>query len=258
MVEKLCQRFRVATEPRQWNDIALCLSLLPYQSEKCVRMLIDNMPFYWDKLYEPKVFGHFCDIIVKAKKFQKSESKLLLEDFERKVMELNEKNADLHLVQSIPLKKEKKAVASRVKKATKALKDMRIVDDEDDDVLLNGSDEDVMAGKKKGALSQGQARKKWTVESGDEAIQSGEEGDAAAAKSIPPISRSRPMRKAALAGKIRRAMSDNDEEGEGEGEGEGEDEDDEGQRGERKAVEADDGDQKRRVPRGAGGSRVKY
>lgn len=37
IIEKLCQRFRLVSEPRQWQDIAYCLSLLPYKSERTVK-----------------------------------------------------------------------------------------------------------------------------------------------------------------------------------------------------------------------------
>jgi condensin complex subunit 1 len=42
IVEKLCQRFRLATEERQWRDIAFCLSLLPFKSERSVKKLIEG------------------------------------------------------------------------------------------------------------------------------------------------------------------------------------------------------------------------
>lgn len=42
IVEKLCQRFQMANEPRQWRDIAFCLSLLPFNSEIAVRKLVEG------------------------------------------------------------------------------------------------------------------------------------------------------------------------------------------------------------------------
>ncbi|KAH7345411.1 non-SMC mitotic condensation complex subunit 1-domain-containing protein [Rhizoctonia solani] len=67
IVEKLCQRFRSATEERQWRDIAFCLSMLPYKSERSVKKLIEGLPFYQDKLHEETVFTRFSDILVKAR-----------------------------------------------------------------------------------------------------------------------------------------------------------------------------------------------
>lgn len=67
IVEKLCQRFRVAVEERQWRDIAFCLSMLPYKSERSVKKLIEGLPYYQDKLYEETVFQRFNDILVKAR-----------------------------------------------------------------------------------------------------------------------------------------------------------------------------------------------
>ncbi|KAJ1311862.1 hypothetical protein OPQ81_010322 [Rhizoctonia solani] len=67
IVEKLCQRFRSVTEERQWRDIAFCLSMLPYKSERSVKKLIEGLPFYQDKLHEETVFMRFNEILVKAK-----------------------------------------------------------------------------------------------------------------------------------------------------------------------------------------------
>ncbi|CAE6439777.1 unnamed protein product, partial [Rhizoctonia solani] len=67
IVEKLCQRFRSAAEERQWRDIAFCLSMLPYKSERSVKKLIEGLPFYQDKLHEETVFMRFSEILAKAK-----------------------------------------------------------------------------------------------------------------------------------------------------------------------------------------------
>ncbi|PFH48881.1 hypothetical protein AMATHDRAFT_64397 [Amanita thiersii Skay4041] len=67
IVEKLCQRFRLTEDPRQWRDIAYCLSLLPYKSEKSVKKLIEGLQFYRDKLHEPVVFDRFTEILTKAR-----------------------------------------------------------------------------------------------------------------------------------------------------------------------------------------------
>jgi len=66
IVEKLCQRFRFTEEPRQWRDIAYCLSLLPFKSERSVKKLIEGLQFYRDKLHEPIVFERFTEILTKV------------------------------------------------------------------------------------------------------------------------------------------------------------------------------------------------
>lgn len=66
IVDKLCQRFRLADEPRQWRDIAFCLSLLPYKSERSVKKLVESLPFYQDKLHEGEVFERFNEILTKV------------------------------------------------------------------------------------------------------------------------------------------------------------------------------------------------
>ena len=67
IVEKLCQRFRLSEDPRQWRDIAFCLALLPFKSERSVKKLIEGLQFYRDKLHEEVVFGHFAEILSKAR-----------------------------------------------------------------------------------------------------------------------------------------------------------------------------------------------
>lgn len=70
IVEKLCQRFRLATEERQWRDISFCLSLLPFKSERSMKKLIEGLPFYQDKLHEETVFRRFSEILAKVRSTQ--------------------------------------------------------------------------------------------------------------------------------------------------------------------------------------------
>ncbi|KAH9858536.1 non-SMC mitotic condensation complex subunit 1-domain-containing protein [Lenzites betulinus] len=67
IVEKLCQRFRLSDDPRQWRDIAFCLSLLPFKSERSVKKLIEGLQFYRDKLHEEAVYTRFQEILTKAR-----------------------------------------------------------------------------------------------------------------------------------------------------------------------------------------------
>ncbi|SNX84253.1 related to YCS4 - subunit of condensin protein complex [Melanopsichium pennsylvanicum] len=67
VVEKLCQRFRLTNSERQWRDIAFCLSLLPYKSERSIKKLIEGLPFYQDKLYHAEVYKRFQEILAKAR-----------------------------------------------------------------------------------------------------------------------------------------------------------------------------------------------
>ncbi|KAF5357209.1 hypothetical protein D9756_006855 [Leucocoprinus leucothites] len=84
IVEKLCQRFRFSEDPRQWRDIAYCLSLLPFKSEKSAKKLIEGLQYYRDKLHEPGVYGRFEEILVKILEEHKAQGE---EDqaFEKKI-----------------------------------------------------------------------------------------------------------------------------------------------------------------------------
>ncbi|TIA70796.1 hypothetical protein E3P91_02896 [Wallemia ichthyophaga] len=67
IIDKLCQRFRLARDEKQWRDVAFCLSLLPFKSERSIKKLMEGLPFYTDKLHEPVVFKRFVEILAKAR-----------------------------------------------------------------------------------------------------------------------------------------------------------------------------------------------
>ena len=66
MVDKLCQRFTNTEDERIWRDIAFCLSLLPFKSERSVRKLLEGLPNYQDKLHIESVHKSFQEIILKV------------------------------------------------------------------------------------------------------------------------------------------------------------------------------------------------
>lgn len=65
-MEKLCQRFKNLDDRRQWRDIAYCLSLLPYKTEKSFKKLTEGIAHYQDKLNESDVHKYFTEIIAKV------------------------------------------------------------------------------------------------------------------------------------------------------------------------------------------------
>jgi condensin complex subunit 1 len=77
LVEKLCLRFRLSQNERQWSDLAFCLSLLQY-SERSLRRLSENLPCYADKLHSPKVYETFCSILAGISKTSKPELKVCI------------------------------------------------------------------------------------------------------------------------------------------------------------------------------------
>ncbi|EPQ52403.1 hypothetical protein GLOTRDRAFT_132468 [Gloeophyllum trabeum ATCC 11539] len=116
IVEKLCQRFRLSEEPRQWRDIAFCLSLLPFKSERSVKKLIEGLQFYRDKLHEETVFAYFTEILTKArsnKSANKPDSEL--DEFERILEEHKRQGEEDHLLEK---RAEKKKAAAK-KRATR-------------------------------------------------------------------------------------------------------------------------------------------
>lgn len=77
LVEKLCFRFKVTEQERQWRDIAYCLSLLNY-TEKTIKKLIDNITLFKDKVQVQEVYDYFRRIISNSLKLAKPELKVSL------------------------------------------------------------------------------------------------------------------------------------------------------------------------------------
>jgi condensin complex subunit 1 len=86
LVEKLCHRFRGTHELTQWRDIAHCLSVLNY-SDRATKKVVELFKCYGDKLADGQVYESFQTIVTKCRKFCKSETKGLLDEFETKLTE---------------------------------------------------------------------------------------------------------------------------------------------------------------------------
>ncbi|KAI8436852.1 hypothetical protein MSG28_010306 [Choristoneura fumiferana] len=86
LVEKLCQRFKLSTEERQWRDLAFCLSLFNY-NERTLRKLIENLDCYKDKLHCNGVMQCFNTIMTNASKMAKNEVKALITELGDKIEE---------------------------------------------------------------------------------------------------------------------------------------------------------------------------
>ncbi|KAG9054632.1 Condensin complex subunit [Serendipita sp. 407] len=120
LVEKLCQRFRDTTDEKQWRNIAFCLSLLPYKSERSLKKLIEALPFYQDKLREETVYNRFTEILQKArtnKSANKPDNEM--KEFEKILTDFKEQGQeDQALEKRVEIKK---AVAKRraVRKAAR-------------------------------------------------------------------------------------------------------------------------------------------
>lgn len=84
LVEKLCLRFKVTNEERQWRDIAFCLSLLTY-TEKTIKKLVDHVQHFKDKVQVDEVYECFKIIISNTGKTAKPEVKAALAIFAAKL-----------------------------------------------------------------------------------------------------------------------------------------------------------------------------
>lgn len=75
LVDKLCYRFKITEQERQWRDIAFCLSLLSY-TEKTIKKLTENIQFFKDKVQVQDVYDYFRQIITNTLKLAKPEVKV--------------------------------------------------------------------------------------------------------------------------------------------------------------------------------------
>ncbi|PZC81431.1 hypothetical protein B5X24_HaOG212636 [Helicoverpa armigera] len=86
LVEKLCQRFKLSTEERQWRDLAYCLSLFTY-NERSLRKLIENLDCYKDKLHCSGVMESFNTLMNNTSKMARNEIKTLVTELGDKIEE---------------------------------------------------------------------------------------------------------------------------------------------------------------------------
>uniref|UniRef100_A0A182MHJ2 Condensin complex subunit 1 n=1 Tax=Anopheles culicifacies TaxID=139723 RepID=A0A182MHJ2_9DIPT len=96
LVEKLCLRFRVTKEVRQWRDIAFCLSLLSY-NEKTIKKLTENIGCFKDKVQHEEIYQAFRTIISNTSKLAKVELKNVVVEFEARLkecLEVRDENVD--------------------------------------------------------------------------------------------------------------------------------------------------------------------
>ncbi|GAA5962078.1 hypothetical protein JCM8115_002909 [Rhodotorula mucilaginosa] len=122
IVEKLCQRFSGTSQPRQWRDIAFCLSLLPFNSDNAVKKLLEGLPFYQDKLHEETVYKRFGEILTKIRaptnKLNRTESDL--KDFEDALEKHRAKGAEDQEVERKVQKSRRRAPTAKAAAAAPA------------------------------------------------------------------------------------------------------------------------------------------
>jgi condensin complex subunit 1 len=87
LVEKLCQRFRQCSNMRQVRDLACCLTMINFTSEKTIRRLVESLPLYRDKLVDMVVYRYFVETLQRARKGTKTEVRAMLDEFEQKLLQ---------------------------------------------------------------------------------------------------------------------------------------------------------------------------
>ncbi|KAI9242455.1 MAG: armadillo-type protein [Podila humilis] len=128
MIEKLCQRFKNTEEPRGWRDIAFCLSMLPYKTEKSFKRLLEGFPNYQDKVHEEAVFKYLSDIIAKGRAIKppKPEMKPIIDEFENKLKEFKAKGDEVQDIEAKAISAVKKGGRRGGRKAGSALAGLKV------------------------------------------------------------------------------------------------------------------------------------
>ncbi|KAI9311766.1 non-SMC mitotic condensation complex subunit 1-domain-containing protein [Dichotomocladium elegans] len=156
VVDKLCMRFANTDDERIWRDIAFCLSLLPFKSERSFKKLMEGLPNYQDKLHEESVLKSFQDIIAKGRlqKVAKPELKAIIDELDQKLQKHcgNEKTEedDISPTQpkKAPMRQKRSKCLSTKKKANDKLtqkRKRRTVESEnesEDDLVLEDDDDE--------------------------------------------------------------------------------------------------------------------
>ncbi|KAM6438422.1 condensin complex subunit 1 [Rhynochetos jubatus] len=94
LVEKLCQRFRIARTERQYRDLSHCLTLLPI-SERGLHKLQDNFDCFADKLQDPAIYRCFQTVLARFRRAGgKPEAKALAEELEQKLSACHNRGLD--------------------------------------------------------------------------------------------------------------------------------------------------------------------
>ncbi|KAJ1674089.1 condensin complex non-SMC subunit Cnd1 [Spiromyces aspiralis] len=136
VIEKLCHRYRVTTDPRQWRDIALCLTLLPYKSERSVRRLVDGFSCYQEALADDTVYRHLSDIgtKVRGQSFQKQDAKHVVDEFLIKLSQGRARATGEEVSAKAGMMdvKDSSAATTNTSGLRTALGDMEIYSDDDD------------------------------------------------------------------------------------------------------------------------------
>ncbi|KAG0208089.1 Condensin complex subunit [Mortierella sp. GBA30] len=128
MTEKLCQRFKNTDEPRGWRDIAFCLSMLPFKTEKSFKRLLEGFPNYQDKVHEEQVFKYLSDIIAKGRliKPPKPEMKPIIDEFEAKLKEFKAKGEEGQSTEAKAISAVKKGGRKGGRKAGSSLAGLKV------------------------------------------------------------------------------------------------------------------------------------
>ncbi|KAF9919096.1 Condensin complex subunit [Lobosporangium transversale] len=128
MTEKLCQRFKNTDEPRGWRDIAFCLSMLPFKTEKSFKRLLEGFPNYQDKVHEEQVFKYLSDIIAKGRAIKppKPEMKPIIDEFENKLKEFKAKGDEVQETEAKAISAVKKGNRKGGRKAGSSLAGLKV------------------------------------------------------------------------------------------------------------------------------------
>ncbi|KAL0080987.1 non-SMC mitotic condensation complex subunit 1-domain-containing protein [Phycomyces blakesleeanus] len=150
VIDKLCQRFLNTNDKRVWRDIAFCLSLMPFKSDRSFRKLLEGIPAYQDKLQEEAVHRSFLEIVAKGRsqKVQKPELKVAVDELEQRIEKISGTTKEEFIKKAAkpksvrPVKAEKEKGGQRQRSSVKRRFDDSDESEEELDLGTDDDDED--------------------------------------------------------------------------------------------------------------------
>lgn len=165
LMEKLIQRFPKCTSINQKADLAYCIAQLKV-NDKSIKCLNDTFKLYKDALFDEDVLKNFMNVINKAKKNTKLDTKDAIEELESKLADAGVAGLDNERADAKAKKAKKRAAKRKAKKKEweEEEEEEQSSDEEEevDEMEFNASDSENVANSKparqKASSTKGQLR----------------------------------------------------------------------------------------------------
>lgn len=127
LVDKLCKRFPLTGDPKQWKYIAYCISVINH-NEKTFRKLVDSVKLCREALQDQQVQEFFLKTIEKGQKSSKGDMKAIADELHAAIFSGEEGI----VVAAPPPAKPEKAKRTRRKKEIESDEEIEMEEDDDE------------------------------------------------------------------------------------------------------------------------------